>query len=369
MFVNATLMRGGTSKCWVLDARELPDRRPALERLLVEMFGGRDPGQLDGVGGGTPVTSKAAIVGPSAGVAGQVDYLFAQVGVGTGTVEWQSNCGNCASAVALWAVAHGLVAPAADGATVMGIRNVNTGTMFHAEVGPISDPDFTTGRTLVPGVRGTGIDVRLSFVDPEGGSTGSLFPAGAPRTALMAEATAVPASLVDAGAPVALIPAAELHLPAAATVAQLADAVGPLRVLRRKAALAMGLAADTDPVTDSVPKIGVVGPPVAYRTLLGEQCAAGAYDLSVRMLSMTAPHPSIGLTSAVAVAFLARTPGSILEQWIDPAGTAPLRLGTPSGVLSCTVTEHNGHTAVVLDRAARVLAEARVPLRDDAMVA
>lgn len=368
MFVNATLMRGGTSKCWVLDARELPTDRAALELLLVEMFGGRDPGQLDGVGGGTPVTSKAAVVGPSVGVSGQVDYLFAQVGVGTGTVEWQSNCGNCASAVALWSVAHALV-PAGAGSTRVGIRNVNTGAMFHAEVGAISDPDFTTGRTVVPGVRGGGIDVRLSFVDPQGGSTGALLPAGAPRTALTAATGTVTASLVDAGAPVAVIPAAGLQLPPAASVEQIAAAVPELRHLRRKAALAMGLARDSDPVTDSVPKIGVVAGPADYRTLLGEQVAAAEYDLSVRMLSMTAPHPSIGLTSAVAVAFLAGVPGSILEQWIDPATTAPLRLGTPSGVLSCAVTQRNGHTEVVLDRAARVLAEARVPLRDDALVA
>ncbi|OYN98862.1 PrpF domain-containing protein [Enemella evansiae] len=363
MFVNATLMRGGTSKCWVLDARELPSDRDVLGRLLVEMFGGRDPAQLDGVGGGTPVTSKAAIVGPSATVEGQLDYLFAQVGVGTGTVEWQSNCGNCASGVALWALAHGLVTTT-GGASTMTIRNVNTGTMFHAEVGQ-ADADFTTGRAIVPGVRGTGIDVRLSFVDPQGGTTGALLPTGSART----ELAGVAASLIDAGAPVALVPAAALDLPAAAGVAELTAAVPTLRQLRRRAALAMGLAREGDPIRDSVPKIGLAGPPVAYRTLLGEELGPGDYDLSVRMLSMTAPHPSIGLTSAVALAFLARTPGSILDTWLDPETDAPLRIGTLSGVLSCRLSRLDGHLEVTLDRAARVLAEAKIPLRDGVLAA
>lgn len=362
MFVNATLMRGGTSKCWMLDARELPADRDALARLLVEMFGGRDPAQLDGVGGGTPVTSKAAIVGPSETVPGQLDYLFAQVGVGTGTVEWQSNCGNCASGVALWAVAHGLVP--ATGGTSMSIRNVNTGTMFHAEVGQ-SDADFTTGRAIVPGVRGTGIDVRLSFIDPQGGTTGTLLPTGSARTDL----DGVPASLIDAGAPVALVPAAALDLPAAASTEQIAAKVPALRGLRRRAALRMGLARENDPIRDSVPKIGLAGPPVAYRTLLGEDLTPADYDLSVRMLSMTAPHPSIGLTSAVALAFLARTPGSILADWVDPAADTALRIGTLSGVLSCRLGELDGHIEVTLDRAARVLAEAKIPLRDGVLAA
>ncbi|WP_369640723.1 PrpF domain-containing protein [Nocardia sp. JMUB6875] len=49
-----------------------------------------------------------------------------------------------------------------------------------------------------------------------------------------------------------------------------------------------------------VPKVGVVASPVPYRTTQGADVAADDYDLAVRMVSMHAPHPAIGLTSAVA---------------------------------------------------------------------
>ena len=105
MHVPATLVRGGTSKCWLFDESSLPttiDSAPAeLEGLLVSAYGAADPVQLDGVGGATPTTSKAAVVRRA--VTGDVDveYLFGQVGIGVGRVEWGSNCGNCATAIAL----------------------------------------------------------------------------------------------------------------------------------------------------------------------------------------------------------------------------------------------------------------------------
>ena len=57
MHVPATLVRGGTSKCWLFDESELPTV-DGLEALLVNAYGAADPVHLDGVGGATPTTSK-----------------------------------------------------------------------------------------------------------------------------------------------------------------------------------------------------------------------------------------------------------------------------------------------------------------------
>ena len=59
---------------------------------------------------------------------------------------------------------------------------------------------------------------------------------------------------------------------------------------------------------------------------------ADDYDISVRMLSMLAPHPAIGLTSAVAVAAAATVSASVVAEMRPvPTGSQRLRLGTPAG--------------------------------------
>ncbi|MFF2300853.1 PrpF domain-containing protein, partial [Arthrobacter sp. NPDC058127] len=95
--------------------------------------------------------------------------------------------------------------------------------------------------------------------------------------------------------------------------------------------------------------------------------AADTHDLRVRMLSMLAPHPAIGLTSAVAVSLAAALPGSVVAKVLPPAdsahrGSRLLRIGTPAGVISTeVVTDEFGNVIeVALHRAARHLAVADI---------
>ncbi len=98
-----------------------------LDTLLTSAFGSGDPRQLDGgVGGGSSTTSKAAIVRRSQLPGIDIDYLFAQVAIGDRRVEWGSNCGNCATAIGLYALQSGLVA-VHDTTTEIRMRNENTG--------------------------------------------------------------------------------------------------------------------------------------------------------------------------------------------------------------------------------------------------
>ena len=101
--------RGGTSKCWLFANDELPADRAGIAQALSAAFGSGDDRQLNGVGGASSTTSKAAVISPSAIPGIDISYLFAQVGIGQSAVEFTSNCGNCASAVALYAIQNGLV--------------------------------------------------------------------------------------------------------------------------------------------------------------------------------------------------------------------------------------------------------------------
>ena len=129
MHLRGHWYRGGTSKCWLFDADDVALHATGQHEvlaLLADAFGAADSRQLAGVGGGTSTTSKAAIVTPTPGGTADLDYLFAQVGIGSPVVELGSNCGNCATAIALYAVQAGIV-PATSGVTRVRMRNVNTG--------------------------------------------------------------------------------------------------------------------------------------------------------------------------------------------------------------------------------------------------
>ncbi len=151
--LRATWMRGGTSKCWLfhaVDIDPLIDHAGGLDELLTSAFGSGDPRQLDGVGGGSSTTSKAAIVRRSQLPGIDIDYLFAQVAIGDRQVEWGSNCGNCATAIGLYALQTGLVAVDAE-VTSVRMRNQNTGAVLTAEIATPAGAIPTDGDAAVPG--------------------------------------------------------------------------------------------------------------------------------------------------------------------------------------------------------------------------
>ena len=131
--VPASWVRGGTSKCWIFQAADVDALPVTRDEFLLRAFGSPDLRQIDGIGGATSTTSKAIIVETrTAGQAADlVRYSFAQVSVDHPRVEWLSNCGNCATALALYAVQHELVA-LADDITEFSMLNMTTGLVLQA---------------------------------------------------------------------------------------------------------------------------------------------------------------------------------------------------------------------------------------------
>jgi 2-methylaconitate cis-trans-isomerase PrpF len=359
--VSATLMRGGTSKCWVFDAREVNRLPVTVEAVLLAAFGAADPRQTDGIGGATSTTSKALLMRPATDADADVEYTFAQVGIGAQVVEWGSNCGNCATAAGLYALQAGLVDVGPVRTTVR-LRNTNTGTVLATTVATPEGMVPELGSATVPGVSAGGVPVELTFLDPAGRTTGRLLPTGHATDRLEVGGLSAAATLVDAGAPAAFLDAAALGLTGADDIDAVADHIGELTLLRHRAALAMGLTRPGDPMIHSVPKVGVVGPAVDYRTTGGEPVAADDYDLAVRMVSMHAPHPAIGLTSAVAVAAAAGEADGVVARMLPAEPHEPLRLGTPAGVIAVRARRDPAGRllAVGLARAARRIAVAEV---------
>lgn len=364
-------MRGGTSKCWLFNAVDvdpLLTQAGGLDAMLTSAFGSGDPRQLDGVGGGSSTTSKAAIVRRSETPGIDIDYLFAQVAIGERRVEWGSNCGNCATAIGLFALQSGLVAVDPVMTTVR-MRNQNTGAVLMAEIATPNRAVPTEGDATVPGTSALGVPVGLTFTGLAC-SIGTLLPTGNTVDRVTVAGAGYTATMVTAGAPATLFDASDVGLTGAEDNSVVADHVPLLVELRRASSLRMGLSQPGDPISHAIPKVGIVGPPRDYRTNTGELIRAGDYDVSVRMLSMLAPHPAIGLTSAVAVAAASTVRGGTVSSVMTVGQSNSIRLGTPAGVLHVDLTASVDGTldSVTLHRAARRIASAELfvtePARD-----
>ena len=366
--ISATWYRGGTSKCWFFDAAAVEASGHDVSTVLASAFGASDARQIDGVGGATSTTSKAAVITPTPGADADLTYLFAQVGIGDGRVEYGSNCGNCASAVGLYALQSGIVAPTGD-VTDVRMFNENSDTTLVARVQTPGGEVPFTGEETIPGHQAPGVRGDLAFERPSGRSPGRLRPTGNALDELADDSgLLMRATLIDAGAPACLIPAADLGLTATELPVEFAASVPELKRWQRLAALAMGLATPEDPISDAIPKVGVVGAPLDYVALDGTEIAASDYDIAVRMVSMHAPHPAIGITSAVAVAAAGGVEGStvarILSAWDGNARERTIRLGTPVGVIETAITldEHGDAALVSTKRVARRIAAATIDL-------
>lgn len=361
--LRATWMRGGTSKCWLFNAVDvdpLLSEAGGVDALLTSAFGSGDPRQLDGVGGGSSTTSKAAIVRRSSAPGIDVDYLFAQVAIGDRRVEWGSNCGNCATAIGLYALQSGFVA-VDDAVTTVRMRNENTGAVLSTDIATPGGMIPTEGTAAVPGTSALGVPVGLTFTGLATQAT-SLLPTGSPTDRVGLAGSDYTATLIVAGAPAALFDAAELGLTGSEDNATISDHLPLLVELRREASLKMGLSRPGDPISHAIPKVGVVGPPSDYRTSAGVEVGADQYDISVRMVSMLAPHPAIGLTSAVAVAAASTIGGTTVGVDIPAGQRDSIRLGTPAGVLHVSLTRADTGLveSVTLQRAARRIASAEL---------
>jgi len=70
-------MRGGTSRGPYMRREDLPKDPDKLAEVLVAIVGSGHPLNIDGIGGGTAVTTKTAMLSKSDDDWADVDYFFA----------------------------------------------------------------------------------------------------------------------------------------------------------------------------------------------------------------------------------------------------------------------------------------------------
>lgn len=352
--ISAVLMRGGTSKGLFFHHEHLPPAPAIRDRVILAAYGSPDPyrRQMNGVGGAASVSSKTAIIRPSADPAYDVEYLFGQVSIDRPIVEYNGNCGNMSAAVGPFAVDEGLV-PCREPITRVRIFQKNTGKRIIAEV-PVKEGGFDeAGDYAIAGVPGTGSKITLRFAEPGGSMTGKLLPTGNLRDTLAIPGLGrVTVSIVDAANPAVFVPATAIGLSGVEIEEFDSPAVrASLEAIRRHAAVAIGLAATPEEArrTQAVPKIAVVSPPASYRATDGAVVDAARIDLTARIMSMGSLHRSYAVTGGICTVGAALLAGTVVSEMLRPEadGKPMLTIGHPGGTIDIgAVVEGSGAAAV-----------------------
>lgn len=349
--IRCVLMRGGTSKGLYFHDKDLPPAGPSRDAVLLRLMGSPDVLQIDGLGGSRPITSKVAIIAPSARDDADVDYTFAQVDIESPAVGYGGNCGNISSGVGPFAIDEGLV-DRVEPVTRVRIYNTNTKALLTAEV-PVKDGKAqVTGDLAIPGIPGTGAEIVMNWAATVGAKTGRLLPTGqAAETITLGSGATIRATLSDAGNPVAWVPAADLGL----TGSELSDEINGNRDLiaaaaeiRREAAVRMGLATDAaraDEQSPGLPMVGLVAPSAGYRTLSGTETGDKDMDLRVRLIFMNRLHESIPGSGSISLAAASRILGSVVAEVAERRHPGELLAGHPSGVTPVKVAATADGTA------------------------
>ena len=272
--IPCTIMRGGTSKGPYFKLADVPEDRAVLERFLLAVMGSPDLREIDGLGGADWLTSKTAMVGPSARDGVDVDYLFGQVLIDVARVDFRPNCGNLTSAVGPFAIESGMV-QAQDPETTVRIFNLNTGALIEALIQTPGGRITYEGDAAIDGVPGTAAPIRLFFYDLVGTRTGKLLPTGNPTDII----EGIEVSCVDAAIPMIIVRAEQMGKTGYEQPEDInADSAffARLEKIRVAASHKMGLG---DPTGSVVPKFCMISKPrsggsINARYMVPHQCHA-----------------------------------------------------------------------------------------------
>ena len=316
--ISCVLMRGGTSRGPFFAAQDLPGDAVLRDAVLAAVMGSPTGRQIDGLGGGTTVTSKVAVVGPSAHPDADVDYLFAQIDPVWGTVDTKPTCGNMLVGVGPFAIETGLVR-AGDPTTSLVVRNVNTGSFIDVVCSTPGGEVTYDGDCAIDGVDGTAAPVDLRFRGIEGSVTGSMLPTGSVIEAITVGGVAVEATLIDVAMPMVMVRAADLDRTGHEAPTELdgdAEFMATMEAIRREAGQRMGLG---DVSRSVVPKFGLLS------------AARDGGTITSRYFTPTQCHPAHAVSGGICVAAVAAVPGTVAASLAHPApgatGGVPSRAG------------------------------------------
>ncbi len=332
--ISCVLMRGGTSRGPFFAASDLPVNPARRDAVLAAVMGTPAGRQIDGLGGGTTVTSKVAVVGPSAHPDADVDYLFAQVDPVWGNVDTKPTCGNMLVGVGPYAIEHGLV-ETGNLTTSLVVRNVNTGSFIDVVCCTPGGELTYEGDCAIDGVDGTAAPVELRFRGIEGSVAGSMLPTGSVSEPIAAGGVEVDATLIDVAMPMVMVRAIDLGRSGHETPDGFdsdPEFMSTMEAIRREAGKRMGLG---DVSRSVVPKFGLLS------------AARGGGTITSRYFTPTQCHPAHAVSGGICVAAACAVPGTVAASLVPPPRHADGRGTARDDAPVDVVIEHPSGSLVV----------------------
>lgn len=364
--VQGIIMRGGTSKALFFHQQDMPVEKEKWESFLLDVMGSPDNKQIDGLGGGNSLTSKAAIIQKSTREDADVDYTFAQVSLTNTLVDFKGNCGNISSAVGPFAIDQKLV-PITEPITKVRIYNTNTKKIIVSEVEVENGVVKVEGNCTIPGVPSSGSPIYLSFFHPEGSVTEKLVPTGNAVDLIQTSFGEVEISIIDAANPLVFVNAYSIgltgkELPDDYTYEQL----NLLEEIRSIAAELCGFCSKekATEISPAIPKMTIIAEPDNYIDRTGVNRKKEEMDLLIRMMSMQKPHQSLAITGAICTAAALAVEGSVVNKVLSK-GKKSIRLAHPAGIMETYIeTKDEKLEFVKVVRTARKIMEGTVFTRN-----
>ncbi|MBA5687064.1 4-oxalomesaconate tautomerase [Rugamonas apoptosis] len=349
--IKTLFMRGGTSRGPFFLESDLPADLAQRDKVLLAVMGSPDPRQIDGLGGGHPLTSKVGIVRKSAVPGVDLDFLFAQLQPNKDTVDTTPNCGNMLAAVVPFALETGLVSAQGE-QTTLRVLTLNTDMQCDITVSTPGGQVAYEGEARIDGVPGTSAPITINFLDTAGSVCAGLLPTGQVRDVI----DGIDVTCIDNGMPLVLFKAQAVGRTGYETVEALnADTELKERLERLRIACghAMGLG---DVTTKNYPKMTLIAAP------------RDGGNISTRSFIPHVCHDAIGVLAAVTVATACVLRGSVADGLaIVPEGEAKvISVEHPTGEFSVELALDPADPQKVV-RAA-LLRTARLIMRGEVMV-
>jgi 4-oxalomesaconate tautomerase len=292
--------RGGSSKALFFNAKDLPTDETVRNKYILAAMEGSDLGdarQIDGLGGGSSLSSKVAIVSPSNTDGVDLDYYFIQVMIGQGTISTTQTCGNILAGVLPFAIESGMI-QATHPTTSAKINIVNTGGVCEVIVQTPNGQIEYAGDAKVDGVLGTAAPIICNYLNTEGATCGALLPTGNAIDIIDGKEM----TCIDNGMPIVLLRATDFGITGYEPKAALDnndDLKAELEQIRLKVGYKMNLG---DVKNQSIPKMCLISPPNTEGGIL-----------NTRMFIPHICHDAIGVLAAVSVATACILPQNITE--------------------------------------------------------
>ena len=333
--------RSGSSKGIYFLADDLPQEEEHRDQMILDAIG-RDKSQIDGLGGGVPLTSKVAVVALSEQEGVDVDYLFVQVVVGENRIDSRPNCGNILAGVGPFALEKGLVHATGEETRIV-VRMLNSNKICELVIQTPNEKITYSGNAVIDGVKGSSAPITCVYTDLAGSVTGALLPTGNEIDTV----DEIELTCIDNGMPVVLMRATDLGVTGYESPDKL-DSNIELKKKLESIRLQIG------------PKmnLGDVGGAAVPKMCIISEAKKGGL-LNTRTFIPYECHKSIGVLGAVSVATACLLTNSVVGDLANLAEGNFQSIEHPAGELSISLEVDKTHEPIVV-KSAGVLRTARL---------